>query len=89
MKIIRQNQIVEEKVIEVPVKSLVGDVNRFGIKIVPTSSGYQQWIIDAKTGKAARREGYECMESNGLYLWIKKGETLRAIDGMPYPSLWL
>jgi len=68
--------------------SAPGDVNRYGVKLIPGINGFEQWIIDAKTGKPVKRDGYECMEANGLYLWIKKGEQLRSIDGSPYPSVW-
>lgn len=68
--------------------SVDGEVNRWGIKTIFHNGGIEQWIIDAKTGRPEKRNGYECMEANGFYLWIKKGEVLRSIDGLPYPSVW-
>jgi hypothetical protein len=89
MKIIRIPEPIQEEISNEPdIKSIFGEVNRFGVKIVIGKSGHEQWIIDAKTGKQARRENYDCMESNGLYLWVKKGEKLRSIDGIAYPSVW-
>lgn len=89
MKIIKQKFVPkQEDPIQPDIKSMMGEVNRFGVKIVIGKSGHEQWIIDAKTGKQARRENYDCMESNGLYLWVKKGEKLRSIDGIAYPSVW-
>jgi hypothetical protein len=62
-----------------------GEVNRFGVKILPTG---EQWVIDAKTGKPTRRENYECFSgNNGLYLWVKKGELLSPLN-VPFPSVW-
>lgn len=75
------------KTVEIDAFSMPGEVNRYGVKIIPMSSGFEQWIIDAKTGKPARRENYDCMEANGFYLWIKKGEKLGNLD-IPYPSVW-
>lgn len=48
----------------------------------------EQWVIDAKTGSPARRNGYKCLQGDkGYYLWVKEGETLRSLD-VPYPSIW-
>lgn len=90
MRIIRSSISPEIKLVTIDIdpNSLVGEVNRFGVKLVAKTSGYEQWIIDAKTGKPARRKGYNCLEANGLYLWVKEGEVLRALDGLPFPSVW-
>lgn len=88
MLIARKQPIPEAKKPERDIYSIYGEVNRYGVKLIPSKDGFEQWVIDAKTGKPTPKEGYECMEANGLYLWVKKGETLRAIDGLPYPSVW-
>jgi hypothetical protein len=62
-----------------------GEVNRFGVKILPSG---EQWILDAKTGIPARREGYNCVQgSAGSYLWLKDGDVLKSLDS-PHPSIW-
>lgn len=63
----------------------IGNVNGFGIKVLEDGS---QWIIDAKTGKPEKRNGYDPMRTKqGIYFWIKKGETLTSLD-TPHPSIW-
>ena len=80
-----KQELITQKTGDRNIYKELGEINRFGIKIL---NGGEQWIIDAKTGKPAPRDGYECMEGQrGFYLWVKKGEKLRALD-TTYASVW-
>lgn len=82
--IIKKKSAPPEKTLR-DIYSEQGEINRFGVKILFDG---QQWIIDAKTGKPEKREGYEVMEGQrGFYLWVKKGETIRPLD-TTYASVW-
>jgi hypothetical protein len=78
--IVRRN-----KQTEIDLFKTAGEVNRFGVKILPSG---EQWILDGKTGKPAKRDGYNCVKGeSGAYVWIKEGDSLRALD-TTFPSIW-